>query len=356
MARRSTCSPPARTASRPRPARSPIDRALRPRHADGARRRASTRSPSPSPSTATSLADAPRRRIQRSSTTSRATTRRSASPSPPRRRPRPGARRRSRAHAAASELERARRATATRTDAPLSLALPPSLDDELDGRRRAAAPASRGALEHGELLALPDLTLDPSPRSPPTGSTRSAARSAAARTRSPTRSPASERAPLGVARPRAAQHAPAAAMLRDPLGYRLLVLDEPTYESLPGSIGAYLDPPSPSPSTSATATTMPGCRRQPARRAARPTAPSTPARRPSGRSRSSTELLVTREELGADLRRNVVLATAGFELPDGADRRRPRPSRRGVTRTSDLRTLSRARRHDRHHARRRRTR
>ncbi len=199
--------------------------------------------------------------------------------------------------------------------APFSLALPPSLaavladDDEL-------REATRQALDHAELLAQPYLTFDPSSA---VAVDRDGAFSAEVRRGED----ALSRILPGVASSRAAWlvreplSRDAAAMLRDPLGYRLLVVDQPTYETLPGNISTFLDA-----SLAVDIDLGEGTAMQAA--VVSPLGSLLGDAGVGGRTPTEagveilTQLLVNRDELGPELRRNVVLATAGYGVPDGA--------------------------------------
>jgi len=201
------------------------------------------------------------------------------------------------------------------TDAPLSLALPPSLDEELaddDDLRAGVAEALAG----GELLALPYLTLDPS------------AAVAVGRVDAFSREVRRGEDALASVLPGISVRRsgwlvleplsrPAAAAMRDPLGYRLLVMDHATYESLPGNIGTFLDSSLAVDIELGGGETMQGAVVSPLGRLLDEGAAG--ARTPTERAiQILTALLVNRQELGADLHRNVVLTADGFELPDGA--------------------------------------
>jgi hypothetical protein len=200
------------------------------------------------------------------------------------------------------------------TDAPLSLAFPPSLAallDDDDERRRDV----ENALADAELLAQPYLELDPSAA---IAVDRTGAFSAEVRRGED----AVSRALPGVVSRRAAWlvqdpiSEAAASTLRDPLGYRLLVLDEPTYESMPGHIGSFLDTSLAVEIALGEGASMQGAVVSPLGRLLDegPRADRTPTETAVF---LLGQLLVNRDELGADLRRNVVLATPGFGLPDG---------------------------------------
>lgn len=225
--------------------------------------------------------------------------------------PDPDAEARSRARRELEELA----AFGDANDAPFSLALPPSLAPILAGDDELRE-ATRRALDHAELLAQPYLTFDPSSA---VAVDRGAAFSAEVRRGED----ALSRVLPGVASRRAAWlvrdplSRAAAAMLRDPLGYRLLVVDQQTYESLPGNIGTFLDA-----SLAVDVDLGDGARMQAA--VVSPLGPLLGDAGVGGRTATEaaveilTELLVNRDELGPELRRNVVLATAGYGVPDAA--------------------------------------
>ena len=98
-------------------------------------------------------------------------------------------------------------------------------------------------------------------------------------------------------------------MLRDPLGFDLLVLDQDVYNGLEGSIGGYHDPTLATEVALDDGASLPGVIVHPASRwlDASPTA----SRDLSPVDRAvaiMAELRVTRSELGAELRRSAVLA------------------------------------------------
>ncbi|MDQ3469137.1 MAG: hypothetical protein M3487_05155, partial [Actinomycetota bacterium] len=128
----------------------------------------------------------------------------------------------------------------TTADAPLSVALPPAVEPVLV-EDPELADALGDALATSELLPLPARQLDPSSATA-VGVADAFSRELRAGEdvlarllpESPTRRAAwLVTAPLSAA---------AGGQLRDPLGFRLLVIDEATYSSLDGNIGAFLDP------------------------------------------------------------------------------------------------------------------
>lgn len=211
-----------------------------------------------------------------------------------------------------AELEQLAR-YGTTTGAPLSLALPPSLDTVLDGDELLRAEVA-DALTHTELISLPLLTLDPS---------AAAAADQMGRFASEVREGEDTLARLfpGVAPRRSAWlverplSGPAAAALRDPLGYRLLILDQDRYRSLPGSIGGYLD-------TQRLIAASPGPAEQDV--AAAVVDPNSDLLAgDDGRPLDAaiellTRLLIARDEIGVTDRRTAVLALDDFALPDAA--------------------------------------
>ncbi|MFV0309280.1 MAG: hypothetical protein ACK5OX_16225 [Desertimonas sp.] len=199
------------------------------------------------------------------------------------------------------------------TDAPLTLALPPSLDIILDADELLRAEVA-DALGHTELLALPHLTLDPSAAIDAGQSRRFASELRDGEDVLTRLFPGIEvrrggwivQAPLTGA---------AAATLRDPLGFRLLLFDGATYDELPGSIGGYLD-------TQRLVAASPGGGEQDlaaavvARESGLLATPTDTGTRVDVAVELLARLLVTRDELGADDRRTTVLALDGFALPD----------------------------------------
>lgn len=199
------------------------------------------------------------------------------------------------------------------TTAPLTLALPPSLDVVLESDELLRAEVA-DALGTAELVALPHLTLDPS-----------AAVAAGETTRFATEVREGEdvltrlfpgvdirRTSWIVQEPLTGR---AAAALRDPLGFRLLLFDHDTYDELPGSIGGYLD-------TQRLVAVSPGDGQQDLAAAvvSRESELLAPRDDPGSRIDAAVELLtrllVARDEIGPDDRRTAVLALDDFALPD----------------------------------------
>lgn len=198
-------------------------------------------------------------------------------------------------------------------DAPLSVAIPPTLERLLTDDAELAA--LQDALGSSELFALPASQLDPS-------SAAAAGRAdvfsrelregedALARLlpQSPTRRAAwLVTAPLSAA---------AASQLRDPLGFRLLVLDNATYSSLDGNISTFVDPTLSLDVALEGGGTLPATVLSPLGVALErdvTTGMATPA---DAAVRVLTSLVTARRELGPELRRNVALATPGLGVPD----------------------------------------
>lgn len=201
------------------------------------------------------------------------------------------------------------------TSASLSLAFPPSLATLL-AEDEALRDGTRAALESAELLAQPYLALDPS-------AAVAVDRAESFSTEVRRGEDALSRVLPGVVSRRAAWlvrdplSQAAAATLRDPLGYRLLVVDQMTYESMPGNISTFLDASLSVDIDLGGGATMQGA-------VVSPFGSMLGDGRAGGRTPAETaveilaQLLVNRDELGPELRRNVVLATAGFTIPDGA--------------------------------------
>ena len=199
------------------------------------------------------------------------------------------------------------------TDAPLTLALPPGVESVLDGDELLRAGLA-GALTNTELISLPLLPIDPS---------AAAAADQMDRFASEVRLGEDTLARLfpGVEIRRSAWviedelSGPAAAELRDPLGYRLLVMNHATYDELPGSINGYLD-------TQRLIAASPGPGQQDL-----PAIVINPAGTRLGAGGGGggpvddavtllTQLLVARDEIGADDRRTAVLGADDLALPD----------------------------------------
>ena len=198
------------------------------------------------------------------------------------------------------------------TDAPLTLALPPTVETVLAGDELLRASLA-SSLVNTELISLPLLSIDPS---------AAVAADQMDRFASEVRLGEDTLTRLfpGIEIRRSAWvitdelSGPAAASLRDPLGYRLLVMDHATYDDLPGSITGYLDP-----QRLVAASPGPGQQDLPA------IVISPAAARLSGGTGPVddavtllTELLVARDEIGEDDRRTAVLATDDLALPDPA--------------------------------------
>jgi hypothetical protein len=222
--------------------------------------------------------------------------------------PQPDAATRAAAGAALDEITTA----AEVLDGSLSVQLPPSVVRELDDATLAQLDA---ALRGTEVLAVPALALDPS--------------SAVAAGRGDAFSRQLRDGEDLVARllPEAAPRrsawlvstplsAPAAALLRQPLGYDLLVFDPDVYNGLEGGIGAFHDPTL-SFTVDLGGETLPGLLVHPISRLLQPA-----ERTAAGLSATDAavailaELRVTRAELGTQFRRAAVLATPPGAPPD----------------------------------------
>lgn len=191
----------------------------------------------------------------------------------------------------------------------MSVQLPPSVVDALDP---AALPALRTSFRGAEVLATPALALDPS-SAVAAGQTDTFSRQLrdgedilgrAFPDAPPRRSTWLVTAPLS---------APAAAVLRDPLGYDLLVLDQELYNGLEGSIGGFHDPTLAFSVDLGGGASLPGVVIHPASRWLDPTVLTADQMSVTdGAIAIMAELRVTRSELGPEQRRAAVL-----EAPPG---------------------------------------
>ena len=200
------------------------------------------------------------------------------------------------------------------TDAPLTVALPPTVETVLADDAELTS-ALRDALASSELLALPARQLDPSSaaaagRAEAFSRELRAGEDALARLlpQSPTR-----RAAWLVTEPLSAA---AAAQLRDPLGFRLLLLDEAMYSSLEGNISTFLDPTLSLDVALEGGGTLPATVLSPLGAALDGPAPSSEPTPAEAAVRVLSSLVTARRELGPELRRNVALATPGMGVPD----------------------------------------
>lgn len=220
--------------------------------------------------------------------------------------------------AAITEAAEALGAIATGADAldgPLSLQLPPSVARELG---TATLATLNDALSSSEVLATPALALDPS-SAVAAGQSEAFSRQlrdgedlvARLLPEAPPR-----RSAWLVSTPLSA---PAAALLRQPLGYDLLVFDQAVYNDLEGGIGAFHDPTLSFTIDLDGGDTLPGVLVHPASRHLQPA-----ERTAAGMSGTDAavaimaELRVTRSELGTEFRRAAVLATPPGIAPDAA--------------------------------------
>lgn len=198
---------------------------------------------------------------------------------------------------------------AAATDAPFTVALPPTVAARVDEELALA-------LLDAELLALPALPLDPSSAiaiDRTDAFTRELLRGedqlAAALATTPTQRTAwLATGPLSTA---------AAATLRDPLGFRLLVFDENTYRSLEGSIGDFTDSSLSFEVALGDGNTLPAMVLSPLGEALDPDRDDDTTAAEAAVELMS-ELVVVRRELGIEQRRNVVLAPPDLGVPDPA--------------------------------------
>jgi uncharacterized protein DUF6049 len=197
----------------------------------------------------------------------------------------------------------------------VSLQLPLSIAGELDESTLATLDA---ALGDGEVLATPALALDPS--------SAVAARQAEAFSRQLRDGEDAVAELLPDAAPRRSAwlvstplSAPAAATLREPLGFDLLVFDQDVYNGLEGGIGGFHDPTLSFTVDLDGGDTLPGVLVHPVSRLLQ-----SQERTAAGMSGTDAavaimaELRVTRTELGTGLRRAAVLATPAGTAPDEA--------------------------------------
>jgi hypothetical protein len=206
-------------------------------------------------------------------------------------------------------------AAATALGGVMSVQLPPSVVDAIDP---AALPALRTSFRGVEVLAMPALALDPS------------SAVAAGQTDTFSRLLRDGEDILGQAFPDAPPQrstwlvaeplsAPAAAVLRDPLGYDLLVLDHELYDGLEGSIGGFHDPTLAFSIDLGAGAALPGIV---IHRASRWLDASTLSAEEmsvtDGAIAIMAELRVTRSELGTDSRRAAVLETPPGDAADPA--------------------------------------
>lgn len=201
------------------------------------------------------------------------------------------------------------------TDGPITVALPPA---QVSAADEALVDDLGDALASAELLALPANQLDPSAAVAIGGAdefSRELREGEDTLARllpdTPTRRAAWLTSdPVSTA---------AASMLRDPLGFRLLVLDQGVYSTLDGNIGGFTDSSLTVETDLGDGGTLPtalvsplGTELDTDRREAAGSTPTEAA------VRVVAELLTISRELGPDQRRNVVLATPAVALPDPA--------------------------------------
>ena len=201
----------------------------------------------------------------------------------------------------------------------MTVLLPPTIVDQLAG---AQLDAVHAGLTGAEVLAAPALPLDPSSAAAANQVDTFSSQlrdgedllGAALPANPPQRSAWLSATPISSS---------AAAMLRDPLGFDLLVLDRDVYDSLDGSIGGYHDQTLAFEVALDEGASLPGMVVHPASRWLAADAPGDDDMSAVDRAIAvMAELRVTRSELGADVRRSAVL-----EVPSRRDARPGRPHR-----------------------------
>ncbi len=207
-------------------------------------------------------------------------------------------------------------ATASAVGGPMTVQIPPVLVEGLAAEDPALLATLQRALTAAEVLALPRHPLDPS------------SADAAGLDDAFSRELRAGEDLLGTAIPSSppqrsawvtsnAISRPAAAMLRDPLGYDLIVVDRSLYDDFAGSIGGYHDAQRSFVLDVGGGDTLPGLIPDPASRwLDRRQLDADGIASTDGAVRIMADLIVARRELGPGVRRSAILKTPAGVMPD----------------------------------------